>query len=164
MPIYEFYCDSCNVLFDFLARGSKTSCRPDCPRCGRKEMPRQMSTFTCPAGNREGTGQMGEGIDESRLEKAFNALMVEARGVDEGDSAAMATIMRGFTEKSGLILNSTMAEAISRMEKGEDPDVIEKEMAGLGDADDLFTIKGVSGGRNSCNRKAPDHDEKLYEL
>lgn len=124
-----------------------------------------MSTFASPVSDHEGICQQeSEGIDESRLERAFNALMIEAQGVDEGNSAAMAGIMRGFTEKSGLVLSDTMEAAFSRMEKGEDPDVIEKEMAGLFDADKLFAIEGGNSGLSSRKRKLPEHDGKLYEL
>jgi hypothetical protein len=56
-----------------------------------------------------------------------------------------------------------MEEAISRMEKGEDPDLIEKEMGSSMDAEDLFTVGGIKKKVMSV-RQEPDHDEKLYKL
>ncbi|RLB88031.1 MAG: zinc ribbon domain-containing protein, partial [Deltaproteobacteria bacterium] len=45
MPIYEFYCEECNTIFNFFSRSVNTSKRPLCPKCKRKKLKRQMSTF-----------------------------------------------------------------------------------------------------------------------
>jgi putative FmdB family regulatory protein len=45
MPIYEFFCDSCNVIFNFFSRRIDTTTAPSCPRCGKEKLARQMSTF-----------------------------------------------------------------------------------------------------------------------
>ncbi len=165
MPIYEFYCVSCNVVFSFLSRRVDTSCRPDCPRCGQKEMARQMSGFASPAVSRGSRNRGAAGIDESQLEKAFTGLMRAAEGSDEPSPEKMATLMHRFTTDSGLQLSDAMADAMARLEKGEDPDLIEKELGNSPDARELF-----SPDASLCNRSlsrdsdSPEHDEKLYEF
>lgn len=164
MPIYEFYCDSCNVIFNFLSSRVNTSTKPDCPRCGKKEISRQMSTFTTIGKASEDDNDMMVGMDETKMEEAFGSLMQEAEGMDEGDPRQMATLMRKLTEKTGMNLGDTMEEAISRMEKGEDPDVVEKEMGDCLDGDDLFSFDGMKKKALSDRKYVPVHDEKLYKL
>jgi len=103
-------------------------------------------------------------MDESKMEEAFGSLMQEAEGMNEEDPRQMATLMRKFTEKTGMNLGDTMEEAISRMEKGEDPDLIEKEMGDRLDGDDLFSFEGMKQKALSSTEKIPGHDEKLYKL
>ena len=45
MPIYEFFCQDCNTIFNFLSRRINTDKQPDCPRCGRRKIQRLLSTF-----------------------------------------------------------------------------------------------------------------------
>ncbi|MCK4728291.1 MAG: zinc ribbon domain-containing protein, partial [Desulfobacterales bacterium] len=37
MPIYEFYCEDCNTIFNFFSRSVNTTKRPPCPRCKQKK-------------------------------------------------------------------------------------------------------------------------------
>ncbi len=164
MPIYEFYCDACNVIFNFLSSTVDTSTQPDCPRCGKKEIARQMSTFATIGKSGKETDDMMEGMDETKMEEAFSSLMAESEGMNEEDPRQMATLMRKFTEKTGLNLGDTMEEALSRMEKGEDPELIENEMGDRLDGDDLFSFGGKSRKGNSRKNEPPGHDEKLYKL
>ena len=95
-----------------------------------------MSTFATIGKASEENDDMMAGMDETKMEAAFGSLMQEAEGMNEDDPRQMATLMRKFTEKTGMTLGDTMEEAISRMEKGEDPDVIEKEMGDQLEGDD----------------------------
>ncbi len=53
MPIYEFKCDKCNHLFDFLARNISDT--PEkCPKCGASKMSKQLSTFAAVATSNSG--------------------------------------------------------------------------------------------------------------
>jgi putative FmdB family regulatory protein len=50
MPIYEYRCKSCGKEFeDFFQAGEDEDVRK-CPRCGKKEVERMVSTF-CSAGS-----------------------------------------------------------------------------------------------------------------
>ena len=122
-----------------------------------------MSTFATIGKAEEGGENPMEGMDETRMEEAFGSLMAEAEGMNEEDPKQMATLMRKFTQKTGMHLGDTMEEAVSRMEKGEDPDVIEKEMGNNLDGDDLFSFDSMKQ-KVMSKKKTPDHDEKLYRL
>jgi putative FmdB family regulatory protein len=162
MPIYEFFCDRCNVIFNFFSRRIDTATIPACPRCGKEKLARQLSTFATPGK----TGSEGEdpfnGLDEAKMERAFAKLMREAEGMNEDDPRQMATLMRRFSQETGVDLGDNMEEALSRMEAGEDPEQIEKEMGDtLGDGD--FSLEGLKKSR-AAGRTQPFHDEKLYDL
>lgn len=162
MPIYEFYCESCNTVFNFLSTRIDTTTRPDCPKCGRKDLERQVSKFaTIRSGGKEEEDVLA-GLDETRMERAFESLMKEADGINEEDPRQMASLMRKFTAQTGLNLGDAMEEAISRMEAGEDPDQIEQEMGDiLGDDD--FSLESLQK-KIRKGKPAPVQDEKLYKL
>ena len=164
MPIYEFHCDTCNVIFNFFSSRVNTTTKPDCPHCGKKEISRQMSTFATIGKASEENDDMMAGMDETKMEEAFSSLMREADGMNEDDPQQMASLMRQFTEKTGMNLGDTMEEAITRMEKGEDPDVIEKEMGDRLDGNDLFSFDGLKKKALSDRKQLPVYDDKLYEL
>jgi putative FmdB family regulatory protein len=162
MPIYEFYCDQCNVIFNFFSSRVNTTKVPDCPRCDKKELSKQISTFATIGKAKEESDDLMGGLDESKMEQAFESLMQEAEHVNEDDPRQMASLMRKFTSQTGVHLGDSMEEAISRMEAGEDPDQVEKEMGDLLNEDD-FSLESVKKKALHLNRQ-PVHDEKLYEL
>ncbi|MCP4646594.1 MAG: zinc ribbon domain-containing protein, partial [bacterium] len=45
MPIYEYYCSICNVIYQFLVRGGRREEDLLCPKCGKNELERVMSSF-----------------------------------------------------------------------------------------------------------------------
>ncbi|NOQ45404.1 MAG: zinc ribbon domain-containing protein [Desulfobulbaceae bacterium] len=164
MPIYEFFCPDCNTIFNFLSSRINTEKQPDCPKCGRQELRKMMSAFAVIGKAKEEDGDDPlAGIDESKMEAAFEGLMREAEGINEDDPRQMATLMRKFSDKTGMSLGDQMEEALSRMESGEDPDQIEQEMGDLLDSDDAFSFEAMKKKVRS-GPKPPVHDDKLYEL
>ena len=162
MPIYEYYCDACHVVFNFYSARINTTTIPSCPQCGKKELAKQISTFaTISKGKGESEDPLA-GLDESKMEAAFTSLMHEAEHMNEDDPRQMASLMRKFTESTGVQLGSSMEEAISRMEAGEDPEQVEKDMGELLHEDD-FSLDALKK-KAMRQGKAPVHDEKLYEL
>lgn len=162
MPIYEFYCDSCNVIFNFFSSRINTTSEPECPRCGKEKISRQISKFaTIRSGGTE-EDDMLAGLDESKMERAFESLMKDADSINEDDPRQMATLMRKFSSQTGLHLGDAMEEAISRMEAGEDPDQIEKEMGDVLGEDNLNFDALQKKAR--LGRPKPVQDEKLYKL
>lgn len=162
MPIYEFFCDRCNVIFNFFSRRIDTATIPSCPRCGKEKLAKQMSAFATISRTGSESEDPLDGIDESRMERAFARLMKEAEGMNEDDPRQMASLMRRFSQETGVDLGGNMEEALSRMEAGEDPEEIEKEMGDvLGDGDLSFeSLKK----RTVAGRRRPVHDETLYDL
>jgi putative FmdB family regulatory protein len=163
MPIYEFFCKDCNTIFNFFSSRINTHKRPDCPRCGRKRLEKMMSSFAVIGKAKEEGEDPLTGLDESKMERAFEGLMRDAEHLNEDDPRQMATLMRKFSDKTGISLGEQMEEAIARMEAGEDPDQIERDMGDLLDGDDAFSLEGLKKKVRPAPR-APARDEKLYEL
>ncbi len=161
MPIYEFFCEQCNVIFNFFSKKINTTTKPDCPRCGKKELERKLSTFATISKARENDDEQFAGMDESKMEAAFESMMRDADSINEDDPRQMAALMRKFSDKAGVSLGESMEEAIARMESGDDPEQVEKEMGDLlGDGDD-FSFEAV---KKIARKRSPVHDEKLYDL
>ncbi len=102
-------------------------------------------------------------IDESKMEKAFEGLLREAGNLNEEDPRQMASLMRRFSDKTGLSLGDKMEEALSRLESGEDPDSIEQEMGDLLDGEEGFSLEDMKK-KILSGPKPPAKDDKLYEL
>jgi hypothetical protein len=104
------------------------------------------------------------GLDESKMEQALAGLMREAEHINEDDPRQMANLMRKFADKTGLNLGAPMEEAIARMEAGDDPEQIEREMGELMDGEEPFSLEAMKKKVQSGSRRTPLRDERLYEL
>ena len=164
MPIYEFYCQDCNIIFNFFSRSVNTTKKPKCPKCRERTLARQISlvAFT---GRAKENGDLDDlPFDEGKMEQAMRMLATEAHNINEDDPKQAANLMRKLTDMTGLKLGDGMDEALSRMEKGEDPEQLEAEMGSLLEEEEPFALpeKGVKGTK--IKRKEPIRDEKLYDL
>jgi putative FmdB family regulatory protein len=164
MPIYEFFCKKCNTIFNFFSRRVNTSTIPECPKCGR-ELQKMLSSFaTVGKAAEPGDADLPPGFDESRMERALGELAREAEKMNEEDPKAMAGLMRRFAEKTGVALNENMEKALSRLEAGEDPKQIEREMGDIFEGDDALPFEFKQSRRGGASKKPPVHDETLYEM
>lgn len=163
MPIYEFYCKKCNTLYNFFSKSVNTTKIPLCPTCKTLPLSRQMSIFAAVTGNtKERTDDDPfNGMDESKMEKAMMQMAAEAENIKEDDPRAAAQLMRKLSDATGMKLGDGFEEALHRLEKGEDPDQIDKEMGDLLAAEDPFGKK--SAGKKSFSRP-PRQDDTLYDL
>ena len=165
MPIYEFFCDDCNTVFNFFSSRPNTEKRPDCPRCGKQQLQKMISAFATIGKAKETNGDDPfSGLDESKMEQALAGLMRQAENINEDDPRQMANLMRAFADKTGLTLGAPMEEAIARMEAGEDPEQIEREMGDLMEGEEPFTLEAMKKKVQFGSRRPPSHDERLYEL
>ena len=167
MPIYEFYCDGCNTIYNFFSKTINTTANPDCPRCKRRALKRQVSLFAATGRAKEG----GEGgaddlpIDEAKMEKAVESLAGEAEGMNEEDPRQAAKLMRKFSSMTGMEMGPGMQEAIKRMEAGEDPEKVEAELGPRIEQEEPFILPGQKGKPAAGRlRPAPRRDPTLYEL
>lgn len=166
MPVYEFYCGDCHTIFNFLSRRVNTEKQPDCPRCGKANLERQVSQFAVSKNRPESEASMPgmPDMDEEKLERAMMSLAGDMEGMDENDPRAMARFMRKLSDATGMNLGP-IEEAIRRLESGADPEQLEEEMGDLFDddnMDNLFSKQGLKGLKRKYT--PPSHDDTLYSL
>jgi putative FmdB family regulatory protein len=163
MPIYEFYCKKCHMIFNFFSSTVNTDKRPLCPRCRKVKLERQMSLFSRVRHPGEEEDAPMPDIDESKLENAMNLLGREAETLDENDPKQAANLMRKLSGMTGMNLGSGMEEALRRMEAGEDPEQIEQEMGDLLEGEDPFSFGDKKPGK-SLKKRPPVKDETLMNV
>lgn len=161
--MYEFYCHSCNTIYTFFSRTVNTEKTPDCPACKTSTLTRQVSRFSFTGSSKKNQESDSEypdiPIDESKMERAMQALASEAENINEDDPRQAANLMRKLTDMTGLKLGDKMEDALSRMEAGEDPEAIEEQLGDI-DESDLFKVDSPRSSR----QKRPVRDETLYEM
>lgn len=163
MPIYEFYCGNCHTIYNFFSKTINTATVPRCPKCHSDTLSRQVSMFAV-TGRATEDSDMDLPVDERKLEKAMTLLGSEAENMNEDDPRQAADLMRKLTDMTGLELGPGMAEALQRMEQGEDPDQIEAEMGSLLEDEEPFLMPGGQKKGRQSRLSAPAKDETLYDL
>lgn len=167
MPIYEFYCQRCNTIYNFLSRSIQPDKRPNCPHCKKVKLAKQVSLFAPTGRATEGTtNEPALPMDESKMERAMDALAREADQVTEEDPRQAANLMRKFSQMTGMEMGEGMKEALNRLEAGEDPDRIEAELGDRLEKEDPFILpeKGKKGRTKGLRSPAPRRDPTLHEM
>ncbi|MFC1515154.1 zinc ribbon domain-containing protein [Thermodesulfobacteriota bacterium] len=164
MPIYEFYCEQCNTIFNFFSRTINTTKKPKCPKCRDITLERQVSLFSVTGKAKEDSDMDDLPFDEGKMEQAMRMLAGEADKINEDDPRQAANLMRKLSEMTGLGLGQGMDEALRRMESGEDPDQIEAEMGDLLEGEEPFILPDKRGKGLKTKQKLPNRDDKLYDL
>ncbi len=140
MPIYEYACPKCRVIFNFLSKRLKPGRSPACPKCGNRKMAKQVSRFALsrrlkePAAKTQSETSEGPmpDFDNPRVEHAMMELERDMEHLDENNPKHMAHMMRKM--KDLMPPGSVPKEldvAIKRLEAGEDPEKIEEDMGDL---------------------------------
>ncbi|HXG48936.1 MAG TPA: zinc ribbon domain-containing protein [Methylomirabilota bacterium] len=170
MPIYEFACPRCRVVFNFLSKRVNPDRAPVCPRCGYQKMEKQVSLFSsprkgrAPADSAEGTASHhnddGMPPDDARLTRALGDLERDMAHLDENNPKHLAHMMRKM--KDLLPAGATPREletAIRRLESGEDPEKIEQDMG------NFFDEPNCSGDETGggAGGKGYRHDPDIYD-
>ncbi|HSG30605.1 MAG TPA: zinc ribbon domain-containing protein [Thermodesulfobacteriota bacterium] len=165
MPIYEFYCKKCNTMYQFFSRTINTETIPKCPSCKKPKLERMMSGFATISESSDESESSNDipDIDDATVQKAMsliekNLLNVD---VDNPDPRQTTQLMKDLSSMSGLEMGEGMQEALSRLEKGEDPEKIEQEMGNILKDEDQF-FKKTSRAKKRSSR--PRKDETLYDL
>jgi putative FmdB family regulatory protein len=168
MPIYEYACPKCRVIFNFLSKRTNPDRLPVCPKCGNKKMTKQMSRFAMSRGLKEPTAksepESGEppmpDFDDPRMERAMMEMERDMEHLDENNPKHMAHMMRKMKD---LMPPGTVPKeldvAIKRLEAGEDPEKIEEDMG-----DVLGDFMGGPDEEGGMGGGAPyAHDSGLYD-
>jgi len=122
MPTYEYRCQRCNKRFEiFLSYDEYEKASITCPDCGSTDVQRLIGKIRIAKS------------EESRIEN-----MVDPANLDgiEDDPKALGQLMRKMGNEMGEEMGPEFDEVVSRLEKGQNPEQIEKEIPELGDLDD----------------------------
>lgn len=139
MPIYEFACPKCRRIFSFLSKRIRPAHDPACPRCGSKQLSREISAFAMLRGvSAPGSGEPGSedaggpgmpDMDDPKVERVLGELERDMEHLDERNPRHMAHLLRRMQEVMPPgSMPKEMETAIRRLESGEDPDKIEEDM------------------------------------
>jgi len=126
VPIYEYECGGCSRRVSLLIRRiaspeAPPNEAPRCPRCGSAELSRLMSRFATPKS------------EDARLAAAADPS--QYGDLDENDPQAVARLVKRMGDEMGEDLPEEFDEVVDRLESGEDPEAIEKDMPDLGGDD-----------------------------
>jgi len=164
MPIYEFYCKDCNTIYNFFSKTINTTKKPKCPKCKTKTLTRQVSLFSFTGKVKEESDMEDLPFDDVKMEQAMKMLAGEADKIDEDDPRQAANLMRKLSHMTGLELGEGMDEALSRMEKGDDPEQIEADLGDLLEGEEPFILPDKKGRGIKTKHPSPLKDETLYDL
>src|SRR6185295_11740372 len=165
MPIYEFACPKCRVIFNFLSKKVNPRHLPVCPKCGNKKMAKQISAFAMPRGLKElavaAAGADDEAMpdfDDPKVTRAMAEIERDMEHLDENNPRHMAQIMRKMKDAMPPgAMPKELDVAIKRLEAGEDPEKIEADMGDvLGDF--MGGEEGGGGGGGGYSRDAGLYD------
>ena len=118
MPFYTYICQDCRRKFDIFMSYSEYGQKPvECKYCHGQNVRRAI--------NRVRTLRS----DENRLESMADPGNLE--GLDE-DPRALGKMMRQMSKEVGEEMPPEFDEVVDRLEKGQSPDEIEKELPELG--------------------------------
>jgi putative FmdB family regulatory protein len=173
MPIYEFACPKCRVIFNFLSKRVQPDRTPTCPKCGNKNLQKQVSGFSMPRGLKEapagGDGESeggdapGPDFDDPRIMRAMSEMERDMAYLDENNPKHMAHMMRKMKDilPQGM-MPKELDVAIRRLESGEDPEKIEEDMGDvLGDF--MGGPEEEEGGYGSHGGGGYTRDSGLYD-
>ncbi|MGA2865817.1 MAG: zinc ribbon domain-containing protein [Verrucomicrobiota bacterium] len=164
MPIYEYACPRCRVIFSFLSQRVKPDRLPACPKCGNRNMAKQVSGFALPRDLKEpaprSEGEEGPmpDLDDPRVARAMSDLERDMEHLDENNPRHMAQMMRKMKDlmPPGAVPKE-LEVAIKRLEAGEDPEKIEADMGDV--------LGGLMGGEEEGGGAGGGytHDSGLYD-
>jgi putative FmdB family regulatory protein len=119
MPVYEYFCPACQikvgVRLSYAEYGVK---KPVCPVCGGKDLRRKIGRVRIAKSE-------DQRLDSLSDPSAFGDL-------DENDPKSLARAMKKMGKEMGEDLPPEFDEITGRLEAGESPEAIEKEMPELG--------------------------------
>jgi putative FmdB family regulatory protein len=122
MPLYDYVCLDCKTRFDVFMSYADYGKRPvKCSACGSSNVRRRIPRV-----------RMAKS-EESRLESLSGDFSdPSALAGLEDDPRAMGRMMRKMGKEMGEQLPPEFDDVVDRLEKGQSPEEIEKEMPDLG--------------------------------
>ena len=129
MPLYDYTCLDCRQRFDVFMPFSEYGTRPvTCPHCKSQNVRRGIPRVRVAKS------------EESRMDPLSGDFSdPSALAGLENDPQAMGRMMRKMGNEMGEEIPPEFNEVVDRLEKGQSPEDIEKDMPDLGEA-------GMGGG------------------
>ena len=119
MPDYPYTCQNCNKRFTvFLTYQEYDSAEITCPHCGNKNISRRLGRVRFSRS------------EESRLDSLADPSQLA--GIED-DPRAMAKLMKQMSSEMGEDPGPEFNEVVDRLEKGQSPEQIERDLPDLGD-------------------------------
>jgi putative FmdB family regulatory protein len=121
MPTYEYRCLNCKKRFSLFLTYSQYGQKPAaCPHCQSESVQRRIGRIRVARS------------DDSRMETLADP--ANLAGLEE-DPRALGRMMRDMSREVGEEMPPEFDEVVNRLEKGQSPDEIERELPDLGGAD-----------------------------
>jgi putative FmdB family regulatory protein len=129
MPIYEYRCADCKKKVSVFFRSFSVvdQEQPRCPICQGTHLTKMVSKVRVIRGASSSGGD--DGFDDAMLDD-----------LDENDPRSLGRMMRRMADETGEDMGPEFGEVVNRLEKGEDPEAIEKSMP------ELAEMGGDDGG------------------
>lgn len=119
MPTYEYRCLDCRKRFDVFLKFSEYGVKPvACPHCQSTNVQRRIGKIRVARS------------DESRLSSLADPANLSS--IDE-NPRALGKMMREMSHEVGEDMGGEFDEVVSRLESGQNPEDIERELPDLGD-------------------------------
>ena len=119
MPSYEYRCMECRKRFEvFMSYSEYGQKQIICTHCGSQNVQRKIGRIRVARS------------DESRMENLADPANLE--GLDD-DPQALGKMMRQMSREMGEDMGPEFDEVVDRLEKGQSPDDIERDLPDLAD-------------------------------
>lgn len=118
MPTYQYFCNQCKKRFEvYLTYDEYDRVQVTCPVCYSSNIRRRIGRVRIAR------------TEESRLENLMDTENLD--GIEE-DPKALGRLMRKMGNELGEDMPPEFDEVVTRLEKGQDPKEIEKDLPDLG--------------------------------
>lgn len=119
MPTYTYRCEACHTNFEVaLSYAEYDRAEVICPNCGSQNVRRRITRIRIAKSE---DVRLEEMVDPSQLS-----------GIED-DPQALGRLMRKMGSEMGEKMDPEFDEVVSRLESGQDPEQISKEMPEIGD-------------------------------
>ncbi len=124
MPTYQYRCKDCQENFNLFMTYEEFDRRNvECPHCGSSQVDRVIGSVRVAHSS------------ESRLEDLADP---DTLAKLEDDPKALGKMMRQMSDEMGEDLGPEFDEVVDRLERGQSPEEIEKDLPDLGAGDKDF--------------------------